>query len=76
MAIASLVCAIASFIFLPFIPAVAAITMGSVSRERIRKSDGELEGDGMALAGILVGVANVVLSVAILLLIVIAVLSQ
>ena len=67
LAIASLVCAIASFTILPFFTAVAAIVIGFVSRERIRKSEGLLEGNGLALAGILVGVLNLVLCVAILL---------
>jgi hypothetical protein len=76
LAIASLICAVASFALLPLLPAVAAITMGFVSRERIRKSEGELDGDGIALAGILVGLANVVLIVAVMLIALIVVLSQ
>ena len=72
LAIASLVCAIASFTILPFFTAVAAIVIGFVSRERIRKSEGLLEGNGLALAGILVGVLNLVLCVAILLAVLLA----
>ena len=67
LAIASMVCAIASFLILPLFPAVAAIAMGFVSRERIRNSEGGLDGNGLALAGILLGVLNLVLWVAILL---------
>lgn len=67
LAIASLVCAVASFTVLPFFAAVAAIATGFVSRERISKSEGLLEGNGLALTGILVGLLNLVLCVAILL---------
>jgi hypothetical protein len=67
LAIVSMVCAIASFLMLPLFPAVAAIATGFASRERIRNSEGCLEGNGLALAGILLGVLNLVLWVAILL---------
>jgi ribosomal protein L40E len=76
LAIASLVCAIASFVLLPLLPAIAAIVTGFMSRERIRGSGGELEGEGMALAGILVGTANLLLLVVVLLVIVLTVLPQ
>ncbi len=75
LAIVSITCAIASFVVLPFIAAIAAIATGSASRERIRKSEGRLEGDGLALAGILVGVLNLVLCLVVLLLIIAAVIS-
>lgn len=76
LAIASLVCAIASYILLPLVAAVAAIVTGFVSRERIRKSGGELTGDGLALAGILVGVSNVVFYTAILLIFILSAVSR
>ena len=56
--------------------AVAAIVMGYMSRERIRKAGGELEGDGIALAGIIVGVSNIILYGAVLLLIIVAAVSS
>ncbi len=61
LAIASIVCAFASFVLLPLLPAVAAIVTGYVSRERIRASEGRLGGSGLALAGILAGAGNLVL---------------
>jgi Domain of unknown function (DUF4190) len=67
LAIVSMVCAIAAFSMLPFFPAVAAIVTGFVSRERIRNSVGGMEGNGLALAGILLGTFNVVLCLGILL---------
>lgn len=76
LAIISIACAVASFVILPFFAAVAAIAVGYASRERIRKSEGALEGDGLALAGILVGMFNVALIMALLLLVVVAILSS
>ena len=69
MAIISLVCAVASFVIFPFFPAVAAIALGYVSRQRIREAHGSLEGNGLALAGILVGILNVALCLGFLVLI-------
>jgi hypothetical protein len=53
LAIASLVCSCAGF--LPFIPAVLGIVFGFVARSQIRNSRGTQGGDGLALAGIIVG---------------------
>jgi hypothetical protein len=75
MAVFSLVCAIVSFVMLPVFPALAAIATGYVSRERIRRSDGGLAGKGMASAGILLGVVNLVLTAVVLLIIVMVMLS-
>lgn len=61
MALASLLCAAASFFLLPLIPAVAAVILGYAARDRIRRSAGTLEGEGMATAGIVIGIINVVL---------------
>jgi len=76
LAIASLACALASYALVPILAAVAAIVMGYMSRERIRKAGGELEGDGIALAGIIVGVSNIILYGAVLLLIIVAAVSS
>jgi hypothetical protein len=61
IALASLLCGVASFILLPLIPAVAAIILGYMSRDRIRRSRGSLEGEGLAVAGIVMGIVNIVL---------------
>jgi hypothetical protein len=52
MAIASLVCSCAGLFFLP---AVAGIIFGFVARAQIKRSDGRQKGNGLALAGIIVG---------------------
>lgn len=73
LAMASLVCAAASFI-IPFFPAVAAVLLGMASRRRIADGGGAAEGEGLALAGIILGSLN--LALCFLVLLVIAALSQ
>ena len=55
-AIASLVLGIASFaLCMSFITGIPAIILGHISRSKIRRSGGRLKGDGMALAGLIMG---------------------
>ncbi|MCJ7439879.1 MAG: DUF4190 domain-containing protein [Acidimicrobiia bacterium] len=68
MAIASLVCGIASFpvlgfCFLGFIPAVLAIIFSFVSKSQIAQSGGTQTGGGMATAGLVLGIICIVLSI-------------
>lgn len=45
---------------LPFFPfAIVAIVLGHISRSEIRKSNGRLQGEGMALAGLILGYAGI-----------------
>lgn len=62
LAIASLVCSCAG-IFLIGIPAVLGIIFGFVARSQIRQSQGTQGGDGLAVAGIIVGFGVVALLV-------------
>ena len=70
MAIASLICAIGGVFFLG-IPSILGIVFGFVSRSQIQRSNGTQTGNGLALAGIIVGFC--VVAVGILILIVAAV---
>lgn len=54
LAIASLVCSIAGILFLS-IPSVLGVIFGFVARSQIRRSNGTQSGDGLALAGVIVG---------------------
>jgi Domain of unknown function (DUF4190) len=65
MAIVSLICGVASFVIFPLLPAIAAIILGVMSRDRIRKNPGNLEGEGLALTGLILGIVNVVIIAAI-----------
>jgi hypothetical protein len=65
LAIAALICGCAGFLL--FIPAILGIIFGFVARGQIKRSNGHQKGDGMALAGIIVGfgwVALLVLTIA------------
>jgi hypothetical protein len=52
-ALASMITGIFGLLF--FLPAIAAIILGHISRSEIRKSNGRLKGDGMATAGLVMG---------------------
>jgi len=54
-AIGSLVCGIASVTIFSIIAGIPAIILGHISRSEIRKSEGRLKGEGLALAGLIMG---------------------
>ena len=54
LAIASLVCSCAGIVLLG-LPSVVGIVLGFVARSKIRRSNGAERGNGLALAGIIVG---------------------
>jgi len=76
LAIISLICGIGSFAVFPLLPAIAAIILGLVSRDRIRSSPETLEGEGMALTGIILGIANLVIVVAVFIVIALVALAD
>lgn len=55
LAIASLVTGIAGWSVLPFVSSIAAIITGHLARAEIRRRPHELEGDGLALTGLILG---------------------
>lgn len=55
LAIASLVTGIAGWSVLPFISSIVAIITGHMARAEIRRRPHELEGDGLALTGLILG---------------------
>ena len=67
MAIASLVLGVLGWSLLPFIGAIGAVLCGHMARADIRRAAGTLEGDGLAVVGLLLGYAAIVLGVATLL---------
>ncbi len=60
LASASLVMGVVSWAFLPILAAIAAIVLGHMARLEIARSEGRLTGDGLAVAGLVMGYANVV----------------
>jgi hypothetical protein len=71
-AIASLVCGILSISFLPIVASIPAIILGHVARREIRTSGGAITGDGMAIAGLVLGYAYGALLAVIMLVLLIA----
>ena len=61
-AIASLICGILAWSFLPFAGAVLAVILGHMAKVDIRQSNGRLGGDSLATLGLLLGYANLALA--------------
>jgi hypothetical protein len=61
LAIWSLVLGLLSPLCCGFLSAIPAIILGHMARSRIRESNGQLKGDGMALAGLILGYVSIVL---------------
>jgi hypothetical protein len=59
LAIASLVCGILGWVgLLPIVGAIAAIITGHMARAQINRSGGQISGRGLALAGLILGYAQ------------------
>lgn len=71
LAIVSLVFGILTWCVLPFIGALVAIVCGHLARSEIRRAPvgTAIEGDGMALAGLVLGYVHLVFAVLVLMLI-------
>jgi len=64
LAVVSLIFGILSWIVIPFIGALVAIICGHAARSEIRNAGpGAMEGDGMAIAGLILGWLQLVLCV-------------
>lgn len=63
LAIVSLVLGISSFVCLSWLGAIPAIITGFMQRSNIKKNPDEYGGGGMAMVGIILGAANIVLSI-------------
>jgi predicted house-cleaning NTP pyrophosphatase (Maf/HAM1 superfamily) len=63
MALVSLIAGIVGLTLLPILGSIAAVITGYMARKEIRASAGAITGDGMAMAGLIMGWIGVVLSV-------------
>lgn len=63
MAIISLIAGILGWTLLPFVGSVAAIITGHMARGEIKRGNGQIEGDGLAIGGLVLGYAVVALTV-------------
>ncbi|KAF1687717.1 hypothetical protein B1992_03430 [Pseudoxanthomonas broegbernensis] len=55
LAITSLVSGILGWTLLPFLGTLVAIVTGHMARKEIRNSGGRLDGDGLAIGGLILG---------------------
>lgn len=55
LAVVSLVAGILGWTLLPFLGSLAAIIFGHMARGEIRRSNGQLDGDGLAVTGLVLG---------------------
>ena len=62
-AIISLVSGILGWTLLPFLGSIVAIICGHMARAEIRRSNGAIDGDGLAVGGLVLGWLSVALGV-------------
>ena len=67
LAVVSLVFGILGWTLLPFLGGIVALICGHLARGEIRRTPDQLEGDGMAVAGLVLGYASLVLGLLFLL---------
>ena len=63
LAVVSLVCGILGWTLLPFLGRIVAIVCGHMARSEIRRNPQTQEGDGLAVAGLVLGYLVIALSV-------------
>jgi len=61
MAVGALICAIASFVICPVIPAIVALILAANARKKIVQSGGRLGGDGLVTAATIISWINIAL---------------
>ena len=61
LAVVSLVAGILGWTLLPFLGSVAAVVTGHMARSEIRRAPERVEGDGLAIAGLVLGWVSVAL---------------
>ena len=60
-AVIALIAGILGWTALPFLGSIGAIIFGHMARGEIRRSNGRLDGDGLAIAGLVLGWINAML---------------
>ena len=63
LAVVSLVCGILGWTLLPFLGSIVAIVCGHMARSEIRRAPDRLEGDGLAIAGLVLGYLSIAMAV-------------
>ena len=63
LAITSLVSGLLGWTFLPLVGSLVAIITGHMARAEIQRSNGQMDGDGLAIAGLVLGWLVIAISV-------------
>ena len=63
LAIISLVLGILGWVMLPLLASIGAIITGHMARAEIRRSQGQISGDGLAIGGLVLGYLQIALLV-------------
>jgi hypothetical protein len=63
LAIFSLVSGLLGWTLLPWLGSLAAVVLGHMARAEIRRSNGSLDGDGLAIAGLVLGWVMIAFSI-------------
>ena len=63
LAVVSLVAGVLGWTLLPFLGSIAAVVTGHMARSEIRRAPDRLEGDGLAIAGLVLGYLSIALGV-------------
>ena len=61
LAVVSLVCGVLGWFMAPVIASIVAIVTGHMARKQIKLSGGREDGDGLAIGGLVLGYASLVL---------------
>lgn len=72
LAIVSLIAGIVGWTILPFIGSIVAVITGHLAKKEIRESGGTMSGDGMALAGLILGYTMIGVALLMLIIIILA----
>jgi len=64
MAVIAMVFGVLSWVVLPFVGAIVAVVTGHLARSEIKRAQGTVDGDGLAIAGLVLGWTQLILSIA------------
>lgn len=70
LAIISLIAGILGWVMFPVVAALVAVVCGHLARGEIRREPQRFDGDGLAVAGLVLGYANLVLAAVVVMMIV------
>lgn len=61
LALVSLICGVLGWFMAPVLASIVAVVTGHMARKQIRESGGREDGDGLAIGGLVLGYASLVL---------------